>query len=157
VRAAARVERLLRENAPRVLGALVRRYGHFDAAEDSTQEALLAAAQQWPEGGIPDDPLAWLLTVASRRLIDRLRSDEALRRREETVAARTRDEADPDPATGADADDTLTLLFLCSSCCRRADDGGNRTRLPGPRGHDGPARQPREAAGPAGGRDVHRS
>jgi RNA polymerase sigma factor (sigma-70 family) len=96
-----------------VLGALVRRYGHFDVAEDSTQEALLAAAQQWPEGGIPDDPRAWLLTVASRRLIDRLRSDEALRRREDAVAAGTRDEADPDPAPSAGADDTLTLLFLC--------------------------------------------
>jgi RNA polymerase sigma factor (sigma-70 family) len=113
VRAAARVEPLLREHAPRVLGALVRRYGHFDVAEDSTQEALLAAAQQWPEGGIPDDPRAWLLTVASRRLIDQLRSDEALRRREDAVAARTRDEADPDPAPGAGADETLTLLFLC--------------------------------------------
>ncbi len=113
MRAAARVEPLLREHAPRVLGALVRRYGHFDVAEDSTQEALLAAAQQWPEGGIPDDPRAWLLTVASRRLIDQLRSDEALRRREAAVAARTRDEADPDAAPGAGADDTLTLLFLC--------------------------------------------
>ena len=113
MRAAARVEPLLREHAPRVLGALVRRYGHFDVAEESTQEALLAAAQQWPEGGIPEDPRAWLLTVASRRLIDRLRSDEALRRRENAVAARTREEADPDPAPGAGADDTLTLLFLC--------------------------------------------
>lgn len=46
----AEVEYLLRLHAPQVLGALVRRYGHFDLAEDAVQEALLAAAQQWPEG-----------------------------------------------------------------------------------------------------------
>lgn len=113
MRPAPRVEDLLREHAPRVLGALAHRYGHFDAAEDATQEALLAAAQQWPDAGVPDDPTAWLSTVASRRLIDRLRSDEALRRRETTLAAQTPQAADPDPPPGTDADDTLTLLFLC--------------------------------------------
>jgi RNA polymerase sigma factor (sigma-70 family) len=113
VRTAPRVEDLLREHAPRVLGALVRRYGHFDAAEDATQEALLAAARGWPEDGVPDDPMAWLTTVASRRLIDRLRSDDASRRREEALAAQMPEAAEPDPAPGTEADDTLTLLFLC--------------------------------------------
>ncbi len=79
-------EDLLRELAPQVLGALVRRYGHFDTAEDAVQEALLAAAQQWPEQGLPDNPRAWLITVASRRLTDLLRSEQARQRREDTVA-----------------------------------------------------------------------
>jgi RNA polymerase sigma factor (sigma-70 family) len=106
-------EHLLREHAPRVLGALVRRYGHFDDAEDATQEALLAAARQWPGSGIPEDPMGWLTTVASRRLIDRLRSDEALRRREVVFAGQAPVDADASAPVGADADDSLTLLFLC--------------------------------------------
>jgi len=70
------VEDLLRRHAPQVLGALVRRYGHFDAAEDAVQEALLAAAEQWPRAGLPDNPRGWLIKVASRRLTDALRSEE---------------------------------------------------------------------------------
>jgi len=61
-----RIEALLRELAPQVLAAVVRRYGHFDLAEDATQEALLAAATQWPRDGVPDQPRAWLITVAAR-------------------------------------------------------------------------------------------
>jgi RNA polymerase sigma factor (sigma-70 family) len=112
-----RVEDLLRELAPRVLGALVRRYGHFDAAEDAVQEALIAAALQWPEEGIPDSPRGWLITVASRRMTNQLRSEQARRRREDTAA--TQIPLDqylapaPDVARGADSDDTLILLFLC--------------------------------------------
>ena len=68
---------LLRRLAPQVLGAVVRRYGHFDLAEDAVQEALLAAATRWPKDGAPDDPRAWLITVASRRLTDLLRSEQA--------------------------------------------------------------------------------
>jgi RNA polymerase sigma factor (sigma-70 family) len=111
------VEDLLRELAPQVLGALVRRYGHFDAAEDAVQEALLAAATQWPDQGIPANPRGWLITVASRRLIDELRRDEARRRREDTsVILQPRDQlvgapADVEPAPAGD--DTLTLLFMC--------------------------------------------
>jgi RNA polymerase sigma factor (sigma-70 family) len=101
-------EDLLRELAPQVLGSLVRRYGQFDACEDAVQEALLAAAQQWPDE-MPDDPRGWLVAVASRRLIDQWRSESARRRREETAAA----EEPPDPAAPADHDDSLTLLFLC--------------------------------------------
>ena len=105
-----RIEDLLRDFAPQVLGLLVRRYGQFDACEDAVQEALLAASLQWPGDGIPDDPRSWLMTVASRRLVDEWRSESARRRREETVAVLERPIVhEPAP----DEDDTLTLLFLC--------------------------------------------
>jgi RNA polymerase sigma factor (sigma-70 family) len=110
------VEDLLRTLAPQVLGALVRRYGHFDTAEDAVQEGLLAAATQWPKDGIPDNPRAWLITVASRRLTDLLRSEQARRRREDTVATWTLPEHWLAPAADRPAstsDDTLVLLFLC--------------------------------------------
>jgi RNA polymerase sigma factor (sigma-70 family) len=110
------VEDLLRQLAPQVLGAVVRRYGNFDTAEDATQEALLAAATQWPADGIPDNPRGWLITVASRRLTDLLRSEQARQRREETVARwRLPDQwvAPPADTPAADFDDTLILLFLC--------------------------------------------
>jgi RNA polymerase sigma factor (sigma-70 family) len=106
---APRVEDLLRDLAPQVLGALVRRYGRFDASEDAVQEALLAAAMQWPDGGIPENPRAWLVTVASRRLVDGWRSESARRRREEHVTVLDV----PEPGPVAERDDTLTLLFLC--------------------------------------------
>jgi RNA polymerase sigma factor (sigma-70 family) len=111
------VEDLLRELAPQVLGALVRRYGDFDSAEDAVQEALLAAAVQWPDQGLPDNPRGWLVTVASRRLTDQWRSDSARRRREATAAALVPPDAALAPPPGdqrpAGQDDTLTLLFLC--------------------------------------------
>ena len=72
-----KVADLLRRLAPQVLGAVVRRYGHFDLAEDAVQEALLAAATRWPKDDTPDDPRGWLITVASRRLTDLLRSEQA--------------------------------------------------------------------------------
>ena len=103
------VEDLLRELAPQVLGALVRRYGHFDACEDAVQEALLAATVQWPDQGLPQNPLGWLITVASRRVTDQLRSDQARRRREGTTAAL----APRGESEAPDRDDTLALLFLC--------------------------------------------
>jgi RNA polymerase sigma factor (sigma-70 family) len=114
--AAAETEDLLRRLAPQVLGALVRRYGHFDTAEDATQEALLAAAMQWPDDGIPDNPRGWLITVASRRLTDLLRSEQARQRREDTVARWTLPGDWLAPAAdrpAADSDDTLILLFMC--------------------------------------------
>ncbi|MFD6336849.1 RNA polymerase sigma factor [Streptomyces sp. NPDC060131] len=111
------IEDLLRLHAPQVLGALVRRYGHFGAAEDSVQEALLAAARQWPETEVPANPRGWLIRVASRRLMDQLRADEARRLREETAAALAPRDAFTAPPPGESRapsqDDTLTLLFLC--------------------------------------------
>jgi RNA polymerase sigma factor (sigma-70 family) len=95
---------------------VARRYGHFATAEDATQEALLAAAMRWPEDGVPDDPRAWLITVASRRLTDLLRSEQARRRREDTVASLILPEQWLAPAAdrpAREADDTLVLLFLC--------------------------------------------
>jgi len=115
-----RIEDLTREIAPRVLAALVRRYGHFDECEDAVQEALLAAAVQWPEQGVPDNPYGWLSTVATRRMVDQIRGEAARRRREQVdFARRPADEqvAPPvDPRCDGerpDRDDTLTLLFLC--------------------------------------------
>ena len=109
MRTEARLDDLLRRLAPQILGALVRRYGHFEASEDAVQEALLAAATQWPERGLPESPRGWLITVASRRLTDQLRSDSARRRREDVTAALV----PPDARDPAERDDTLTLLFLC--------------------------------------------
>jgi RNA polymerase sigma factor (sigma-70 family) len=108
------VESLLRRLAPQVLGAVVRRYGNFDTAEDAVQEALLAAATQWPNGGVPENPKGWLITVAARRLTDLLRSEQARRRREDTVArwALPRQQTDVLDRP-ADSDDTLILLFMC--------------------------------------------
>ncbi|WP_433291154.1 RNA polymerase sigma factor [Pseudonocardia sp. CA-142604] len=106
--------RPVRRLVPEVLGALVRRYGHFDACEDAVQEALVAAAAQWPVQGWPENPRGWLVAVASRRLADQLRSDTARRRREEADALRTPPLAGGDlDARGPTGDDTLTLLFLC--------------------------------------------
>src|SRR5262252_10325867 len=106
-------EDLLRRLAPQVLGALVRRYGHFDTAEDAVQEALLAASVQWPAGGVPGDPRAWLITVASRRLTDLLRSEQARQRREDSAARRVPPEEWVAPAADSagpgTADDTLIL------------------------------------------------
>ncbi|PXY18560.1 RNA polymerase sigma factor [Prauserella flavalba] len=101
-------EGLLRELAPRVVAVLVRRYGGFDACEDAVQEALLAAVRQWPDEGVPANPMGWLVTTASRRLIELWRNESARRRREEVVAA----QPEPEPAPGVD--DTLTLLMLCA-------------------------------------------
>ncbi|MFJ5263982.1 RNA polymerase sigma factor [Streptomyces sp. NPDC088387] len=110
-------QRAVRDLIPSVLGALVRRYGHFDAAEDAVQEALIAASEQWPERGVPDNPRGWLIKVASRRLTDALRSEEARRLREERAAALAPRDTFTAPPPGADRapreDDTLTLLFLC--------------------------------------------
>lgn len=110
-------ENLLRELAPQVLGAVIRRFGDFAAAEDAVQEALLAAATQWPEDGVPENPRGWLIQVAVRRMTDQLRSELA-RRRRETIAI-MREPADqqivpsPDADPGPERDDTLILLFMC--------------------------------------------
>jgi len=112
------VERLLRDATPHVVGAIVRRYGDFAASEDAVQEALIAAAAQWPRDGVPDNPRGWLIQVASRRMTDHVRSETSRRRREALAAG-------PIPlglqiTDGVDVeidsvgDDTLILLFMCS-------------------------------------------
>jgi RNA polymerase sigma factor (sigma-70 family) len=99
----------LRDLAPRALGAVVRRYGHFADAEDAVQEALLAAATTWPADGTPDNPLAWLIRVASRKMADQYRRDEARRRREDLAASWSLIPYEPVPAR----DDTLILMLMC--------------------------------------------
>jgi len=111
------VDELLRDLIPQVVGALVRRYGRFEACEDAAQDALLDAIVQWREGGVPENPVGWLTTVAYRRLVDRTRSDLARRRREAAVAAMVRADGPtedvPADLPQPDRDDSLVLLFLC--------------------------------------------
>lgn len=123
------LEDLLRTLAPQVLGVLARRHGQFDACEDAVQEALLEASLSWPRDGIPDNPHGWLMTVAGRRLVDQWRSESARRRREETFALESTalqsggtvsmpgepvgEHREYDGGVSPDADDTLTLLYLC--------------------------------------------
>jgi RNA polymerase sigma factor (sigma-70 family) len=108
-------EHLLRDLAPQVLGVLVRRFRDFAACEDAVQEALLAAATQWPEGGVPEHPRAWLTQVAVRRITDRVRSEAARARREALVVSLVPPELQLAlPVEGDDiGDDTLVLLFMC--------------------------------------------
>jgi len=111
----ASIERLLREFTPQVLGTVVRRFRDFAAAEDAVQEALLAAATQWPDDGLPANPRAWLTQVALRRMMDRIRSESARRRREEDLLHRSEaapEHLAPEPV-GMEEDDTLVLLFMC--------------------------------------------
>ena len=102
------VETHLRLLAPEVLAVLVRRHRDFDACEDAVQEALLAAALQWPSTGVPRNPKGWLIRVADRRWIEQWRRDSARRRREETVLRES-----PPHALEEDEDDSLALLLLC--------------------------------------------
>ena len=118
------VEDLLREFAPQVLATLVRRHGDFADAEDAVQEALLAAALQWPAEGTPANPRGWLATVASRRLADAWRSDAA-RHNRETLAATKEPSA---PADVSDVDDSLLLLFLCCHPALPASSGRDVAR-----------------------------
>ncbi len=127
MRTDAATEDLLRELAPQVLGVLVRRYGQFEECEDAVQEAVIAAAATWPASGVPDSPRGWLITAASRRFIDQVRSDRA-RRARELAAADATDLCGPDVGEPrrADTDDTLILLFLC---CHPALTPASQTAL----------------------------
>jgi RNA polymerase sigma factor (sigma-70 family) len=106
----------LRGLAPQVLGALVRRHRSFDLCEDAVQDALVEAVTQWPTRGIPDHPRAWLATVATRRLIDRVRSDQSRRLREERASVGSPPAEfmrAPDEEASQDRDDSLILLLMC--------------------------------------------
>jgi RNA polymerase sigma factor (sigma-70 family) len=102
------IEDLLREQAPQVLGVLVRRFGDFGSAEDAAQEALIAAARHWPAEGVPANPRGWLIQTAVRKMTDQLRSEQARRRREDAAAM-----AEPPAVDVTGRDDTLILLFMC--------------------------------------------
>lgn len=109
-------ERLLRDLAPQVLGAIARRFRDFAAAEDAVQEAMLAAFKQWPRRGVPQNPRGWLIQVAARRMTDQRRSEVARRERENLVVrdaevAMHADEIEPE--MDIDSNDTLILLFMC--------------------------------------------
>ncbi|GAB3926677.1 sigma factor-like helix-turn-helix DNA-binding protein [Kribbella albertanoniae] len=105
------IEHLLRTEAPQVLGALVRRFGRFDIAEDAVQEALLAATRAWTDG-VPENPRSWLIRIGYRRMVDLLRSEQARRRREqEAELAEPVRRGSVEPPS--DTDDSLTLLLLC--------------------------------------------
>ena len=108
------LENLLRELTPQVLSPVVRRFRDFAAAEDAVQEALIAAAAQWPREGVPDNPRAWLIQVASRRMADHIRSEVARRHREQIAAEESERLALPlEGGQESDEDDTLVLLFMC--------------------------------------------
>lgn len=102
-------EGLLRELAPQVLGAIVRRYGNFADAEDAVQDALVTAATAWPANGVPENTLGWLIRVASRRMMDQFRRDANRRQREDLAASWSM--VGPDPVSGRD--DTMILMFMC--------------------------------------------
>jgi RNA polymerase sigma factor (sigma-70 family) len=109
-------QHLLRDLAPQVLGAVVRRFRDFAASEDAVQEALLAAATQWPRDGLPENPRAWLIQVASRRIADHVRAETARRHREALVVSLVPPEEQLGLAAyeeSAERDDTLDLLFMC--------------------------------------------
>jgi RNA polymerase sigma factor (sigma-70 family) len=107
-------EHLLRDLAPQVLGVLLHRFRDFSEAEDAAQESLIAAANQWPHEGLPDNPRAWLIRVATRRMTDRMRSERARLNRETEAAAEQSLFVIPNLDLESDAhDDTLTLLFMC--------------------------------------------
>ena len=110
----ARSEHLLRELAPQVLAAVIRRFHDFAAAEDAVQEALIAASIQWPRESVPDNPRGWLISVAARRMTDYLRSEAARRRREAEAAIQSSELAPaPDIENEVEQDDTLNLFFMC--------------------------------------------
>ena len=107
-------ERLLRELVPQVLGAVIRRFHDFAAAEDAVQEALVAAFTQWPQEGMPENPRGWLIQVASRRMLDYWRSEEARHNRETAVALEAQTLAPAaDHELAMNQDDTLILFFMC--------------------------------------------
>ena len=149
----------MRDLAPQVLGSLIRRYRDFSAAEDAVQEALLAAAKQWPADGMPENPKAWLIHVASRRMTDQIRSEVARRKRETESAMASGYEmpAMPTDADGED-DDTLVLMYMCChpelgnasaiALTLRAVGGlttAEIARVPGAGSNHGAAHQPRQA------------
>ena len=107
------IEDLLRELAPQVLGALLRRHQALDLCEDAVQEALIAAAADWPTSGLPGNPRAWLLTVATRRLIDAVRNESSRRQREDRLIFGS----PPAELSRSPATSTTRIGMTPSPCC----------------------------------------
>lgn len=104
-----------RAESARLVGALTRMTRSVELAEDLAQDALVAALEQWPERGIPDNPAAWLMTTAKRRGIDQIRRAENLRRKTEELghAQESDGEVQEMPEPDYIEDDVLRLIFLC--------------------------------------------
>ena len=106
------VERVVREEFPRILATLVRVTGDVGLAEDSVQEAVVRALTTWPRDGVPDEPRAWLTTVARRCAVDRIRR-EAHRDGKEAEAVWLLDSDPEPPPDSVVRDDLLRLVFTC--------------------------------------------
>ena len=109
---AARIEATFREEHGRVLAALIGQLGDFPLAEDALQDALVNALERWEIDGVPRNPGAWLVTVAKRRAIDRLRRDITLERKAVILDSPdiTQDEPEMDDEI---PDERLKLMFTC--------------------------------------------
>jgi RNA polymerase sigma-70 factor, ECF subfamily len=116
-RAAGSVEAVFREERGRLLAMLMRQFGDLDLAEDAASDAIEAALERWPVDGVPATPVAWLLTTARRKAVDRLRRDRAYAARLAImhVEAQQLVPAEPDRETGDIPDERLRLFF---TCCR---------------------------------------
>jgi RNA polymerase sigma-70 factor (ECF subfamily) len=108
---AAQIEATFREEHGRILAALISRLGDFTLAEDALQDALVNALERWQIDGVPRNPGAWLMTVAKRRAIDRLRRAVTLERKAAILdSLATQDEAEMDDSI---PDERLKLMFTC--------------------------------------------
>ena len=111
----AAVERVFRAEAGRVLATLIRLVGDFELAEEGLQEAITAALRQWPGGGMPSNPRAWLVTIGRHKAIDRLRRRRMMLDRQRELAIMAAIESEAVEADGDDGldDDILRLIFTC--------------------------------------------
>lgn len=107
----AQIEQVYRDHSRRVHATLIRLLNDFSLAEESLQEAFVAAIRQWPHDGIPDNPTAWLISTGHRRGIDQIRRNQTARRQAHWVEAP--DEAMEEPDESHIEDDLLRLLFTC--------------------------------------------
>ncbi len=112
------IDSLYRAESGRILATLIRLVGDFDLAEEVMHDAFAAALEQWPGGGVPDNPRAWLVSTARHKAIDRLRRDARFREKREEIARWAALDAAaapalPDGPDGRVADDRLRLIFTC--------------------------------------------
>ena len=118
VRHVSDLEQIHRDEWGRLVALLVARFRRLDVAEDGLADAFEAAARSWPQGGTPSNPAAWLLTAARRRILDRLRNEAVVARKEPLliVDARTREEAQRSMADPGNTitDERLRLVLLCA-------------------------------------------